>query len=260
MLGSTPATLRIPDRVTKAPIILWHGFGPPASEAALMEALPLDDVAAVKVYLGLPLFGARTPADKADSLASRQAEDYGTRIFEPIVLGAAHELPSVVQALRTMKCLGPNDPVALFGFSAGGAAVLSALIERQMPVRAAVTFDAPVGLRTSIEALEHATHHSYAWTPRTLELADRSDAIGHASQIAASSPPPAVLLIHGADDVVVSPNGAIALNRALVPLYQHGGDERRLKLLIAPGVSHDWSDPATLRMLRAAVAQWFNRF
>jgi hypothetical protein len=41
--------------VTKPPIVLWHGLGPPASEGDLMSALPLDDVAAVKVYLGLPL-------------------------------------------------------------------------------------------------------------------------------------------------------------------------------------------------------------
>src|SRR5262245_57576341 len=33
-LGGVPAILRIPAQVTKPPIILWHGFGPPASEAA----------------------------------------------------------------------------------------------------------------------------------------------------------------------------------------------------------------------------------
>jgi hypothetical protein len=58
-LAGVPAILRIPKVVRKRPIVLWHGLGPPASESELMKALPLDDVPSVKVYLGLPLFGAR---------------------------------------------------------------------------------------------------------------------------------------------------------------------------------------------------------
>ena len=61
-LANVPAILRVPGTVTKPPIILWHGFGAPSSEGELMEALPLDEVPSVKVYLGLPLFGARAPA------------------------------------------------------------------------------------------------------------------------------------------------------------------------------------------------------
>jgi hypothetical protein len=48
-LADVPALLRVPPKVSKPPILLWHGFGPPASERALMEALPLDDVPAIKV-------------------------------------------------------------------------------------------------------------------------------------------------------------------------------------------------------------------
>src|SRR5579859_3406137 len=61
-LAGVPAILRIPEHIRKPPIILWHGFGPPASEETMMDALPLDEVDAVKVYLGLPLFGARALA------------------------------------------------------------------------------------------------------------------------------------------------------------------------------------------------------
>src|SRR5690348_6637870 len=75
VLAGVPAILRIPARTQKPPIVLWHGFGPPASEQALMQALPLDDVPAVKVYLGLPLFGQRAPAAGMDELARRQKED-----------------------------------------------------------------------------------------------------------------------------------------------------------------------------------------
>jgi hypothetical protein len=37
-----------------------------------MEALPLDDVPAVKVYLGLPLFGARAPSGGPGELVQLQ--------------------------------------------------------------------------------------------------------------------------------------------------------------------------------------------
>ena len=31
-LASVPAVMRIPSKVSQPPILLWHGFGPPASE------------------------------------------------------------------------------------------------------------------------------------------------------------------------------------------------------------------------------------
>jgi hypothetical protein len=46
-LATVPALMRVPVKVTQPPILLWHGFGPPASERALMQALPLDEVPAI---------------------------------------------------------------------------------------------------------------------------------------------------------------------------------------------------------------------
>jgi hypothetical protein len=83
-----------------------------------MKALPPDDVPSVKVYLGLPLFGARALSDGAESLARRQAEDYASRIFEPVVVGAAKELPAVLKTLREKRCLGPNEEIGLFSATA----------------------------------------------------------------------------------------------------------------------------------------------
>jgi hypothetical protein len=74
-LAGVPAIVNVPEQVTKPPILLWHGFGPPASESELRRALPLDEVPAIKVYLGLPLFGARAPKAGEKSLAERQHED-----------------------------------------------------------------------------------------------------------------------------------------------------------------------------------------
>jgi pimeloyl-ACP methyl ester carboxylesterase len=259
-LAGVPAILRVPKSVKKPPIVLWHGLGPPASESELMKALPLDDVPSIKVYLGLPLFGARAPSDGAESLARRQAEDYASQIFEPVIVGAARELRAVLKALREKRCLAPNDAIGLFGFSAGGTAVLIALTEPDVPVRAAITVNAPTGLGAAIDAMERATQRPYVWTESARQLEQRFDAVRHAAEIAAGAPPRALLLFHGAEDTIVVPSGAVSLREALQPYYQDSGNDQRLKLVIASGVSHGWTEPHTLQRLRASVADWFNRY
>ena len=260
MLAGVPAILRVPTHVTKPPIVLWHGLGPPASEGELMQALPLDEVAAVKVYLGLPLFGERAPPSGSASLAQRQGTDYGSMIEEPVVFGAAKELPAVLRALQEQRCLAPGDKIGLFGFSAGGAAVLFELAERDVPVRAAVVLSAPSSLNVAIDALERVTKKSYVWSPRTRQIAQRSDAIARASDIAAGQPPPALLILHGADDQLIPSATAVSLFQALQPGYRASGDVERLKLIVAPGVAHDWTVSPGLQTLRAAVSDWFKHY
>jgi dienelactone hydrolase len=259
-LAGVPAIVRVPPKVTKSLIVLWHGLGPPESESELMSALPLDDVPAVKVYLGLPLFGARAPATGAETLAQRQTEDYALRIFEPIVVGAARELPRVLAALRERKCPGANGKIGLFGFSAGGAAVLVALTDPNIPVSAAVTINAPTGLASAVGALEHATKRPYAWSAAARQLAQQTDPISHARAIAGRQPPPAILLVHGADDTVISSTDSALLEKSLSPLYTAPGHADRLSLVVAPGVTHSWAQSPNAGAVRRYVADWFNRF
>ncbi len=258
LLAGVPAILRVPDTVKKPPIVLWHGLGPPASENDLMAALPLDDVPAVKVYLGLPLFGARAPAAGAQTLAQRQAEDYALRIFEPVVVGAARELPGVLNALRERRCPGSSGKIGLFGFSAGGAAVLVALADAHLPVGAAVTINAPAGLDSAIGALERATGRPYSWSEATRELAKSTDPLAHAREIATGRPPRALLLIHGENDNVISSADSVSLEKALRPLYAAYPD--RLSLLLAPGISHGWAQAPNRREVELRIAEWFNRY
>jgi pimeloyl-ACP methyl ester carboxylesterase len=261
-LAGVPAILRIPANIEKPPIVLWHGLGPPSSEAELMQDLPLDEVPAVKVYLGLPLFGARSPAAGTDSLAQRQAQDYATRIFEPIVVGAARELPAVLTEMSKLGCLRTGEKVGLFGFSAGGTAALVALMDDKAPIAAAVTVNAPSGLRSAVGALERATKQPYVWSEASQQLATSSDATLHATQIAANGagPPRALLLFQGADDTMIAPADTVSLDRSLRPVYEHSREPRRLQLTVASGVSHNWADPKTIGQVRTAVADWFNRY
>lgn len=259
-LAGVPAILRVPNVVTRPPIVLWHGFGPPAGEGALMRALPLDEVPAVKVYLGLPLFGARSPAGGVDELIRRQQQDFASLIFDPVVMGAARELARVLAALRARHYMRAGDRIGLFGFSAGGAATLVVLEQRKVPVDAAVALNASTGLSASVAALERATKRPYVWTRGARLLAQRSDAIPQAASIAAGNPPVALLLIHGADDETVAPAATMDLYAALRPHYSRAGAASRLRLSLVPGLSHSWGAHGTNPRLARQIAGWFDRY
>lgn len=255
-LAGVPAIVRLPSRVSRPPIVLWHGFGPPASEAAMMAALPLDDVPAVKVYLGLPLFGERALPGGMKELARRQGQDLGLQVFKPVVVGAGDELPRVVQALAQQGCLRQGEAIGLVGFSAGGAAALYALSQRRQPVDAAVLINPSTGLTASVQAFEQATGRKYAWSPASRELARATDAASHAAEIAAGAPPPALLFLQGADDAVIDARAIDDLGESLKPRYR--GHEQRLRFTRLQGVSHQWAgDPQALASVRKATAAWF---
>jgi pimeloyl-ACP methyl ester carboxylesterase len=255
-LAQVPALLRAPPHVSKPPILLWHGFGPPASERALMEALPLDDVPALKVYLGLPLFGPRQSAGGREEMVRRQNEDLGRLVFEPVVVGAARELPDIIAALQDSGCLRPGQKVGLFGFSAGGAAVLFALAEGKAPIETAVVVNASTGLTASVQAYEGATKQQYKWSDYTRDLARRTDAVQRAADIAHNRP--ALLIVQGSDDAMLGARNATALRDALVPFYKSARDELRLRLTLVDGLAHGWVDSPHAGEVRRSIAAWFN--
>lgn len=260
-LAGVPAIVRIPERIAEPPILLWHGFGPPASKQALMEALPLDDVPAVKVYLGLPLFGARAPAGGTEELIRRQTEDVAMLVFKPAVAGAADELPAVVDALAAHGCVHPGERVGLFGFSAGGAAVLLALAEHKVAVASAVVLNSSIGLTESVQAWERATKQNYAWTPEARALAARADALRRAADIARGDPPPALLIAQGDGDAVLGAQSSTALRDALTPYYQRERSADRLRLVSVAGMTHAWTgDERVVAELRRAIAAWYRRY
>jgi dienelactone hydrolase len=255
-LAKVPALLRAPPKISRAPILLWHGFGPPGSERELMQALPLDVVPAVKVYLGLPLFGLRQNSGGRDEMVRRQNEDLGRLVFEPSVVGAAQELPDVIAALQDLGCLRAGQKIGLFGFSAGGAAVLVALAEGKAPIESAVVVNASTGLTASVQAYERATKQQYQWSDYTRDLARRTDAVQRAVDIARNRP--ALLIVQGSDDAMLGARNATALRDALAPFYKSPHDEPRLRLTLVDGLAHGWADSPHAAEVRSSIAAWFN--
>jgi dienelactone hydrolase len=152
-----------------------------------------------------------------------------------------------------------KDKVGLFGFSAGGAAVLFALAEHDVPVGSAVILNASTGLSASIAAYERALGTPYAWSDTARDLARRSDATARARDIATGHPPPALLIVQGTADDMLTPQLSVGLNATLEPLYA-AGDAQRLQLILANGMSHNVTEASSVDGLRKWVADWFNRY
>ncbi len=210
-IAGVPILLRPPanPNLPASLIILWHGFGVPNSEEMLAEVLPLQQVQAWKAYLGLPSFGKRSPAGGLDEIVRRQMEDYVLQLLLPTIDQAVEELPTVVQALRA-RCHISDRGIGLFGFSAGGAAALLALVESLVPIAAAVLAGVTKDLVSAVATYERGTkqyfsamkaqfpwleerHQRYHWSKASETARQRLDFVAHASDIAQRQPIPAIL-------------------------------------------------------------------
>jgi dipeptidyl aminopeptidase/acylaminoacyl peptidase len=84
--------------------------------------------------------------------------------------------------------------------------------------------------------------------------------VSRAKDIAAGSPPPALLLIHGNDDAMLTAQTAVDLHSALQPLYREANAAQRLQLTVVPGLAHGWIDTGNVEALRSSIAAWFHTY
>ena len=107
-----------------------------------------------------------------------------------------------------------------------------------------------------MQAYERATKQQYKWSDYTRELARRTDAVQRAADIARDRP--ALLIVHGSDDTMLTSKDVVALRDALAPYYEKTRDEQRLRLQLVDGLSHGWADSGhagELRRVDRAVVQ-----
>jgi|GEM_PF-2578663 len=116
-------------------VVLYHGFGPPENPRALAEVLRLEEMDAILAFVNLPMVADRMPAGGRDELLRVQKEDFVNGFFFRSISGATGELPQIVKELNATYHLDADKGIGLFGFSAGGAAALLALIESDVPIR-----------------------------------------------------------------------------------------------------------------------------
>jgi dienelactone hydrolase len=215
-------------------VVVLHLMDPPRSEAAMAAALPLAGVPAWRAYLGLPMFGARMPAGDPEAFMRLGYEDALLKLLGPVVEQAAQELPGAIAALR-QQLPGAVGPVALVGGSAGAAAVLLALAEGPVSVRAAVLVNAAVRARDVVAAGERIFETTYRWSDAARRLADRLDFVHRARDIASRLPQPGMLLVNGEDDDPAFPASADDLYEELSARWW---SPARLERVRIPGLAH----------------------
>lgn len=250
-------------------VIAWHLMDAPRTEEALAAALPLAGLDAWRIYLGLPMCGARTPAGGADEVMRLAYEDAVLNLQGPVADQAAAEFAGAFSELRDRLSLG-DGPVAVVGGSMGSAVAELVLVEAApaagIAVRAAVLISPITQLRPAVQAAGRQFGVDYEWTERSDEVAARLDFVARADGIAAVGQP-AVRLIVGADDDregFLEP--AKRLRTALAERYD---DPSSVDLVVVPGMAHALAEqpgvepapqtPYAADVDRLAV-EWLRRF
>ena len=280
VIVSPPANLDKPAPL----IVLWHGFGTPASEEALAKTLPLKEVQAWKAYPELPLFGHLMKAGNIEELMKRQLEDYPLQLLLPTIEPASQKLPELVSQLQTELEIDPQLEIGLFGFSAGGIASLLTLIESSVKISAAVLTGVTKDLTSAINMVERTTqenyqtlkeqypwieerHKQYNWTEASRKAQKRLDFVERAAEIAQRQPIPAILLAHGVRDEILTLKEVETLYTALKVQYERA-QQPRLSLETFEYLKHHLDFEVAkdnpqmhqdLVELQQVIAKWFEQ-
>ncbi|MFC3998253.1 alpha/beta hydrolase family protein [Nocardiopsis sediminis] len=254
-----PATTNDP-----APMVIGlHAFEPPRSEFALAGTLPLASLPAWRFYLGLPLFGSRLPEGGIAEVNRRGQDDYLIQLYGPVVEQAAAEIPRAIAELRSRFPV-VDDPPALMGVGAGGAAVLLALAESRMPVAAAGVVNPIVGPGPVIAARSRRLGVAYEWSDTARDVAAWLDFTGRAPDLAARRPQAPLLIVNGGNDDVILPEHGRALHDALAPHYA----PHAVRHILVPDLAHTMGPepglepgpPAPGNVLAdRALTEWFHQ-
>lgn len=253
-----------------APLVIGlHAFEPPRSESALAGTIPMAALPAWRVYLGLPLFGARLPEGGVTEINQRGERDYLVELFGPVVEEAAAELREVDAELRSSLPVA-DTPTGLVGVGAGATTVLLALAENRLPVGAAAVVNPIVDPTLLMAARERRTGTPYRWNSRAQRTRGRLDMSARAPEITRNRPP--LLMVGGGADEVSPPDHGRAFHDDLA--RQAGGatygpgHEHALRHIVVPDLAHSIGpepglEPGPLTpagvLADRALTEWFHR-
>jgi pimeloyl-ACP methyl ester carboxylesterase len=247
------------DRAAAPVVVAWHLMDPPRTEAAFAAALPLAGLDAWRIYLGLPLHGARSPKGGLDELMRLGYEDAVQNLQGPVSADAVQEFGPAFAELRGRFGFR-EGPVGVIGGSLGAAVAQQVVAERQVDVAAAVLVSPVTQLHSAVEALGRRFGVEYPWSEPSLQIGRRLDFVARADELAAC---PATLLVVGAED---DEHGF----RAPAERLRDALAQRSVttELVVVPGMGHELAEepgiepapqlPAAAEVDRLAV-DWFHR-
>lgn len=217
-------------------VVAWHLLDAPRTPEAFAAALPLAGFDGWRVYLGLPMSGARSL--QPEEIARRVVADPFLEVHDPLNTQAVAEFPAAWDHLRAVHGVG-SGPVGLLGGSAGGGVAGAVALSGAVDVAAVVLVNALVSARAAQPILEQLLGRPYTWSPAAETAADRMDLVARAPEFGDTP----VRLIVGADD---HPDAIIAPARELADALPAGD------LVEIPGLAHPLADEPGL----APAPQW----
>ena len=251
--AGVPFTALPPADGGPAPLIVtWHMLDAPRSDAAFAAALPMNDLPAWRVHLGMPMCGARMVDGSMDAGLELMRKDPLMSFLSPFVRQAAEEFPAALASIRAQLPVG-DGPIGVLGGSLGGAVALTVLAETQTPVFAGAVVNAAIRMRSVVDLFGG----DYPYDAESEEAVDSLDFVARAGAIAARAP---LLVVSGEADHP-------ALRADAVDLVDAVGEGA--ELLSIPGLAHPLADepgiePApqlpTAREVDAGLVAWFRSY
>ncbi|MEV5535848.1 alpha/beta hydrolase [Saccharopolyspora shandongensis] len=250
--AGVPFTALPPAEDGPAPLIVtWHMLDAPRSDAAFAAALPMNDLSAWRVHLGMPMCGARMIDGSMDAGLELIREDVLMSALHPFVRQAAEEFPAALESIRAQLPVD-DGPIGVLGGSLGGAVALRILADTGAPVFAGAVVNAAIRIRSVVDLFPG----DYPYDAESEKVADSLDFVAKADTIAGRAP---LLVVSGELDHPALRADASDLVNAL---------GERSELLLIPGLAHPLADEPGIepapqlppaREVDAGLTAWFRR-
>jgi dienelactone hydrolase len=250
--AGVPFTALPPADGGPAPLVVtWHMLDAPRSDAAFAAALPMAELPAWRVHLGMPMCGARMVDGSMDAGLALMREDVLMSFLWPFVRQATEEFPAALAAIRQQLPVG-DGPVGVLGGSLGGAVALRVLADTDVPVFAGAVVNAAIRMRSVVGLFTG----DYPYDAESERAVEDLDFLARADDIAGRAP---LLVVSGERDHPGLRADALRLVEAV---------GERAELVSIPGLAHPLADepgiePApqlpVAREVDVALTRWFRR-
>ena len=250
--AGVPFTALPPADDGPAPLIVtWHMLDAPRSDAAFAAALPMNDLPAWRVHLGMPMCGARMVNGSTDAIVELFRKDALMSFLYPFVRQATEEFPAALASIRAQLPVG-DGPIGVLGGSLGGAVALRILADTDIPVFAGAVVNGAIRMRSVVDLFPG----DYPYDAESEKAVDSLDFVAKAGVIAGRAP---LLVVSGELDHPALRADAFRLVDAL---------GERSELLSIPGLAHPLADEPGIepapqlplaREVDAGLTTWFRR-
>lgn len=248
--AGVPFTALPPAGDGAAPLIVtWHMLDAPMSNAAFAAALPMNDLPAWRVHLGMPMCGARMVDGSMAAVLELVREDPLMSYLYAFVRQASEEFPAALASIRAQLPVD-DGPIGVLGGSLGGAVALRVLADTDIPVFAGAVVNAAIRMRSVVSLFPG----DYPYDTESEKAVDDLDFVARSGAIAGRAP---LLVVSGELDHPPLRADALRLVDAL---------GKRSDLLSIPGLAHPLADEPGIdpapqlplaRQVDAGLTAWF---